>query len=81
MKILKKIFRIPTGDTKEVEAAELWEVRWMSRYGMYKTDVQDEIEVFFSEDDANAFADSLRKAFKLLRYSLGAGVSVKVKKR
>jgi hypothetical protein len=66
---------IPSG-LRRVDAVELWEVRWRSRYGEYFGDTQDECEVFPIEADAHAFAQALRDAYKLLKHTSGTKVSV-----
>jgi hypothetical protein len=76
MNIFKKI-NIPTGDTKELVALENWTVKWRSRYGDFSHETTEECEVFTSREDANQFAEALRDAFKLLKYSNGTEVNVK----
>lgn len=77
---LKKKINIPTGEEKTIEAAETWRVSWKSRYGRYADDTKSEAEFFFSEKDANDFANRLRDAFKLIRHSSGNTVSVEKNK-
>jgi len=63
-----KFLKIPvSNDIKEVRAVQMWEVRWISRYGSYHQDIQKELECFTSEEEAKEFATSLRNAFKLVR--------------
>lgn len=61
---------------KEIDVAQLWEVRWRSRYGEYFDDTKDEIEVFLSEKEAVEFKTSLTDAFGLLRHTSGTTVIV-----
>lgn len=68
MRLFKKIM-IPSGEQSELLAYESWSVRWTSRNGEYSTNTRPESEVFTSKADAQAFADALRDAFKLLKYS------------
>lgn len=68
MKNWFKKLGIPTGEQKELVAYNSWVVRWTSRYGEYRSDENQEAEIFPSEDDANEFANQLKEAFKLLRY-------------
>jgi hypothetical protein len=77
---LKKKVNIPTGEEKTIEAAETWRVSWMSRHDRYAHDTRLESEFFFSEEDANNFANSLRNAFKLIRHSSGNTVSIEKNK-
>ena len=65
-----------TNWTRQVEAVQLWEVRWRSRHGQYCSDTQPEVEVFTSPEDAHAFADSLRNAFRLIRHSDGDTITI-----
>lgn len=53
--------------TKVVDAIQLWEVRWTSRNGYYHSDRRPEMEAFPTEEEANFFADALKKAFSLIR--------------
>lgn len=54
---------------REVDAVQLWEVRWTSRHGSYFGDTRPEVEVFDTEVGAQEFADTLEKCFKLLKSS------------
>lgn len=72
---LKKLL-VPTGETKKVDAIEVWTVSWWSRYNEYSFGVNKEFEVFISEGEAEDFAKSLRDAFKLLRYTSGTKITV-----
>jgi hypothetical protein len=69
-----------TNETKEVEAVYLYEVRWRSRTGEYGSDTRPEVEGFVTQELADAFATSLRNAYKLLRTTSGTDVSVVTKK-
>lgn len=69
-KFTKKIISVPNPDERiELEAAELWEVRW---YSYHKTIIDsaepsEEVEVFTTKVDAETFIHSLKAARKLLR--------------
>lgn len=77
MKIFTKLLTVPvSNETKEIEVAQLWEVRWTSRYGGYASDTRPEVEAFPTLDKAEAFADALRKAFALVRHTQGNIVKV-----
>ncbi len=70
-----------SNETKEIDVAQTWEVRWHSvkvelRYS--SCDKQPEMEVFTNEAEAQAFAQSLRNAMSLARLS---GIGVEVEKR
>lgn len=78
MKLFSKKLTVPnSNETKQVDAVQLWEVRWQSRYGEYHTDTQPEMECFTSEIEAKAFAESLRAAFKLIRHTRGNDVEIR----
>lgn len=65
----KKLTIPKTNETKQIDAVQLWEVRWMSRYGEFSSDTRPEVEVFTSEADAIVFAESLRNAYRLIRHT------------
>ena len=65
--------------TKEVDAVQLWEVRWISRHGEFSSDTRPEVEAFPTEAEANAFAEALRSAFALIRHT-GSRSYVRVEK-
>lgn len=73
----KKITVPISNETKEVDAIQLWEVRWTSRHGQYNSDVSPEMEAFPSKDEAEEFALALRNAFKLIKHTSGNQVIVK----
>lgn len=62
--------------TKQIQVPQLWYVRWESRYDKYGSSTQPEVEAFTSEQQANEFAESLRKAFKLIKHTSGTNVLV-----
>lgn len=65
-----------TNQTKEVDAVQLWEVRWTSRHGEYSSDVRPEMEGFTSPEEAHEFSDALRNAFKLIRHTSRTTITV-----
>ena len=78
MNLLFKWFTIPSSnETKQVEAVQLWEVRWQSRYGENSWCVQPEMECFTSEELAKEFVASLESAFKLVRHTSGTKVTIR----
>jgi hypothetical protein len=80
MNIIKKIHKIITGyKTKEAEGAEVWMVSWYARYGEYSGDYKKVAKAFLNEDDADAFAESLEEAAKLLQYT--EDICIKVEKQ
>lgn len=73
-----------TNRTKEVLVPEAWEVRWVSRYGLYEDsprlcDATQRCAFFLSEQEAIDFKQALDQAFTLLQYE-GGGRQVTLKK-
>lgn len=73
-----------TNATQEIDVVEAYTVRWWSRHGNWEEcphmcSAQPEAEVFITKEEADSFAESLRKAFKILKYT-GAGRKVTVEK-
>lgn len=58
--IFKKGYRTLTTDI------DTWVVRWNKRYGEFHCDIEMAAQFFTSREEAEAFADSLKKAIKLL---------------
>lgn len=61
-----------TNKTRQTQAVQLWEVRWHSVKVTYKGGscrFKPEIEAFTNSGEAESFANSLRKAFSLVRLS------------
>lgn len=80
MNFIKKWLTVPkSNETRLAEAIALWEVRWESRYGPYYSEVQPEMEVFTSENEAFAFAEALKNAFRLTKTTSGNKVHVKLR--
>lgn len=74
MKIFTKFLDVPaTNETRQIEVAQLWNVRWKSyRRGYVSEDYPDvhlELEAFPTREDAETFAQSLRLAAKLWRHT------------
>lgn len=65
-----------SNDTKQVNAVQLWEVRWESRHGEYSGNTKPEIEAFPSLEEAEEFAKALRNAFKLIKHTSKDSVTV-----
>lgn len=64
-----KRLRVPSNnETKEVEAVQMWEVRWQGRHGEFSTSTSPQMEAFTSLEQANEFATSLQNAFRLVRH-------------
>jgi hypothetical protein len=54
-------------ETRKVECAKVWMVYWDARYGSYHGDWNRVSKAFLNQDDAEAFAKSLKDAKKLLQ--------------
>jgi hypothetical protein len=72
----KKLVVPENNETKEIDAVQLWEVRWISRHGSFHHDTRQQLEAFPEESEARAFAEALRNAFKLIRHTSQDRVSV-----
>jgi hypothetical protein len=80
MNIITKWLTVPvSNEVREIEVAQLWEVRWTSRNGAYHSDTQPEMEAFPTQQEAAEFAEALRNAFFLLRHK-GSGTDVTLRK-
>ena len=81
MRLFTKKLAVPAStETREVDVAQTWEVRWMSRHGEYMGSTRPEMEVFLSEGEAREFADALKNAFALIRHTSGTAVDVERRK-
>lgn len=65
---------------KDAEGAEVWAVSWLARYGDYSTDTKRVYKAFLSEEDAEAFANSLYAAQRLLQSTNDLGVRIEKQK-
>lgn len=54
-------------ETRKVECAKVWMVSWDARYGSYNGDWKRVSKAFLNENDAEAFAQLLKDAQKLLQ--------------
>ncbi len=61
----------PTGDSVELNSADIWMVSWYGRSGQYSGDTHLESRPFLTSSDANHFKDQLRAAFKLICHTSG----------
>lgn len=77
MALFSKNLTVPSDNsTSQIEAVQLWEVRWVSRYGEYHNNTRTEVEVFTSQEAAEHFAEALKNAFKLIRHTSGNSVQI-----
>jgi len=72
---LKKLFKME--QVKEVAAVKVWVIEWTSRNGSYAGNVEQQFQAFFTKDDAEMFAQSLRDAFNLIKHTSGNEVEVR----
>lgn len=64
--------------TKELHSGvDTWVVEWTRRYGKYSDDTEQCFQAFTDENEANEFADSLRRAHRLIGNTSGTTVTVK----
>ncbi len=74
LKIFKKGYRELTSDV------ETWVVRWNQRYGEFFGDYNEAVQVFTSKEEAVEFANTLKKANKLLGHTENALTKVKIER-
>ena len=55
---------------------ETWIVEWTKRVGQYSSDTRQCYQAFTNKQEANDFADSIRRAHKLIGNTSGTGVYV-----
>ena len=67
-------------ETRKVECAKVWMVSWDARYGSYSGDWKRVSKAFLNENDAEAFAQSLKDAQKLLQIKEGLRIEVEEQK-
>jgi hypothetical protein len=65
---------------KDAEGVEVWVVSWVARYGDYSTDTKRVYKAFLSKEDAEAFANSLYAAQRLLQSTNDLGVRIEKQK-
>ena len=65
---------------KDAEGAEIWTVSWDARYGDYSHDTKRVYKAFLSKEDAEAFANSLYAAQRLLQNTNELGVRIEKQK-
>lgn len=57
------------GHTTLTSDIETWVVRWNQRYGSFSSDYKEVAQFFSNKEEAKAFADSLKRAIKLLGHT------------
>lgn len=77
MKVIEKIHSIITGYHKEeVKGFEAWTVTWWARHSDLYYDKEMKAKVFIDKKAAEAFAESLHDAQKLLEYTEDIKITV-----
>lgn len=67
--------------TRELHTGvDTWVVEWTSRYGAYYTNEKQRFQAFTDKDEAEAFAEDIRRAHKLIGNTYGTGVYVRKQK-
>ncbi len=73
--IFKKLITLfGESKTKEIDAVELWFVKWYARYGEFSSNVTQVVEGFTTEEQAMEFKRTLETAQKVLKYSEDIGI-------
>ena len=63
--------------TKELTSGvDTWIVEWTRRYGVFSNQTEQCYQAFTSKDEAEDFADSIRRAHRLIGNTSGTHVSV-----
>ncbi len=72
-----KIINIFKKGTKQLTSGvDTWIVEWTRRYGSFHGDTEQCFQAFISKEEAEEFADSIRRAHKLIGNTSGTRVSV-----
>ena len=69
------IFKKGTQELKS--GVDTWIVEWTRRYGKFSDDTEQCFQAFTDENEANEFADSIRRAHRLIGNTSGTTVTVK----
>ncbi len=56
---------------------DTWVVEWTARYGDFSGQTEQKYQAFTDKQEANDFADSIRRAHKLIGNTCGTTVTVK----
>jgi hypothetical protein len=78
VKYITSLFEVK--ETREVECAKVWMVSWDARYRSFHGDWKKVSKAFLNENDAQAFAQSLKDAQKLLQYKEHLGIKIEEQK-
>ena len=73
-----RIINIFKKGTKQLTSGvDTWIVEWTRRYGQFHGDTEKCYQAFTNKEEAEEFADSIRRAHKLIGNTSGTYVSVK----
>ena len=76
-----KIINIFKKGVKQLTSGvDTWIVEWTRRYGKYSGDTEQCYQAFTNKEEAEEFADSIRRAHKLIGNTSETYVSVKKQK-
>lgn len=76
-----KIINIFKKGVKQLTSGvDTWIVEWTRRYGQYSGDTEQCYQAFTNKEEAEEFADSIRRAHKLIGNTSETYVSVKKQK-
>lgn len=64
------------GEKQLNSGIDTWIVEWTRRYGRFADDTEQCYQAFTNKEEADEFADSIRKAHKLIGNTSGTHVSV-----
>lgn len=65
------------GTKQLTSSVDTWIVEWTRRYGQFSTDTEKCYQAFTNKEEAEEFADSIRRAHKLIGNTYGTYVSVR----
>lgn len=68
------------GSTTLTSGVETWLVAWKAQTGGYSWDIKDRVQAFTDQQEAYSFAESVRRAHKLIGNS-GSWTEVSVRKQ
>ena len=68
------------GTQQLTSGVDTWVVEWTRRYGEFHGQTEQCFQAFTNEEEANEFADSIKRAHKLIGNTSGTYVSVNKQK-
>lgn len=60
---------IPALPPTPVKPPEVWEIRWKRYINEYMPHMTEEVNVFYSTEEAKAFENALKEAYKLTKHT------------